>query len=692
MAVAVNDSPKDADPPIEQRLERFAEHLRRTGYDVQSNEDAVRWLALAVDNTERGIHTFDMSTGPVVNRSFDTDVGKVALDAAVDGTANGEPRDGMARDHQLVVAQIARERKTVLDRPAASAFDTTDGRAIAELNPWRGLEEWAQRQGNERLVEAVGVDERGVAFGQRLGSALALQHAADGYAEIARYAVPGEFLDPRAPYPDVHASLVSDRRNLEERRANGEFPARLDEATRIHAVRLSVDRDLIRTNGALAEARECDAAAPRKPKWVRRLGRERHLPADRTGRTSEVESRLAESAARWNRHGEWRRAEFARATADLSTRPATTPEQRFADFAAYARGRGCDVWTPHQVVEYLEDGRHWTAHGQRWFDTTAPRGAGGVNRDPVYLSGLVGDRIRDGMARAENGRGNVDTNRAMLKVVKEVVDSGLHLANGVPLYVTDTPDGRAVNRLRLKDPETQQYLSRLARQNSIVGAVLWKMQDSTERFGNRVHDAVAHQFAVDARSNLAAGHAVAVNAPGTTPLDGVVAEDRKGLARLGISRATDSFLGVSSWRQLDELRELDVLRSGQYQGHGVRYHWEGSGGGADHRAHDRSVERVRLARKMDGEAARLGQPRLSPELTQPNRPLDVAQFHELRPPDGPRVSRTRPLSPANRTPGPRTVDPGRRERNPVRSGRIRGGEHDVRVAGHRQGPEPGHPR
>lgn len=697
MTVTTSAAAGDAEPPIEQRLERFAGHLRSHGHDVQSRAEAVRWLALAVENTERGTPTFDMSTGKVLNRSFDTEISQVVLDAAAADAANADPRDAMARDHQQVVAQIVRERQTVLDRPAASVFDTRDGQAVAELNPWRpDFQEWVRQQGNERLVEAVGVDERGVSFGQRLGSALALQHAADGYAEISKYAVPDEFLDPRAPYPDAPRNLVHDRQDLERRRANGEFPAHLADGAHLHAVRLSMDRDLTETNRVLAEARERDAAARSTPMWARRPrvgGRARARQEDLRARTNEVDHRLAESATRWNRYGEHRRAELARATAELSDKPATTPEQRFIEFAAYARGRGCDVRTPGQVVQYLEDGRHWTAHGQRWFDTTAPEGA---KRDPVYLSGPVGDRIRDGMARAEAGTGNVATNRAMLKVVKEAVDSGLHVANGVPLHVTDTPDGRAVNRLRLKDPETQRYLGRLARQDPAAGAVLRRMSGSTERFANRVHDAVAHQFAMDALYNLSGlgTRAVRVNAHGTAPPDHVVAQDRKELTRLGISRATDGFLGIWGESAQNEMRELDILRSGQHQGHSVGFDWEGDGHRPDYRADDRRVQRIELARKMDREAARLGEPRLSPELTRPGEPLHPARFYPPNPwaGRGHPEARTSPLPATDGTPRPRTVNPYKRERNPVRFGHIRGGEHDVRVAGRPHDPGPERPR
>lgn len=173
----------------------FAGYLRGRGYDVRSDEEAILWLAGGVRATRGGERWFDTSLHPLLNRVQDDALGGAVLDDTVRREVNGERVDPLSADHGHVVADIARSRQTVLDRPAGSVFDTADGHAIAALNPWSSdFAAYAAGlgAGDRRVADAVATDANGTTFGERLGYTLALQHAVDGRAEIAAHGAADE--------------------------------------------------------------------------------------------------------------------------------------------------------------------------------------------------------------------------------------------------------------------------------------------------------------------------------------------------------------------------------------------------------------------------------------------------------------------------------------------------------------------
>lgn len=190
-------------------------------------------------------------------------------------------------------------------------------------------------------------------------------------------------------------------------------------------------------------------------------------------------------------------------------------------------------------------------------------------RDPLYASGLVGERVADGLRRAERGTGNVDVNRAMLRVVEQISRTRLHVDGGIPGRLSDTGDGRAIGRLRLGSPDTADYLTRLYEREPSVRAALDRYArtpgtftaEDAARFANRTHDALAFQYAADGRAQLASGfHRVAQLGERGTAVEPAVVEDRAELGRMRIERGANAdFLGARTADGRARLAELDKV-------------------------------------------------------------------------------------------------------------------------------------
>lgn len=148
--------------------------------------------------------------------------------------------------------------------------------------------------------------------------------------------------------------------------------------------------------------------------------------------------------------------------------------ERLEQFADDLRSRGHSVADGAAAVRWLTEGVERTRAGERWFDTSTQ---GPANR--VFDDGVAADRLRAGHEGAN------ELNREFRETVAELADRTEVLPDAPTVGLPDTPDGRAVTRLGLRDAEMREYLRWYGGPDPV-----------------QVQDAVACQYARDGRSDL----------------------------------------------------------------------------------------------------------------------------------------------------------------------------------------------
>lgn len=196
----------------------------------------------------------------------------------------------------------------------------------------------------------------------------------------------------------------------------------------------------------------------------------------------------------------------------MTTLPEPSPypgsaAERLEQFAGYLRSRGHGVGDGPDAVRWLAEGVERTRSGERWFDTSTQ---GPANR--VFDESMVVDRLEAGHEGADA------LNQEFHDRVAELSDRGQVVPGARTVGLSDTPDGEAITKLEVRDPEMREYFRWHGGPDPV-----------------QVQDAVACQYARDGRSDLDTaerdGQAVRVDQRQATEASGGRDEGRSAIDR-----------------------------------------------------------------------------------------------------------------------------------------------------------------